>query len=160
MPEHHPHKGSVCCAPKESTSWNNLFNKSFNEVVTCVFTCMYTNINTALQRAIYATICNAISLYTNNVHMAVLPALRFTDIIDAESQNCSDSLTCSFVWCNIQCNRGLVMPILCTCLAVLLHWSSSQSSCCKTEGPGAENRDKGTGSQDARLFITISLLTL
>ncbi len=62
---------------------------SFNEVVTCVFTCMYTNINTALQRAIYATICNAISLYTNNVHMAVPSALRFTDIIDAESQNCS-----------------------------------------------------------------------
>ncbi len=30
-----------------------------------------------------------ISLYTNNVHMAVPSALRFTDIIDAESQNCS-----------------------------------------------------------------------
>ncbi len=31
---------------------------------------------------------HAISLYTNNVHMAVPSALRFTDIIDAESQNC------------------------------------------------------------------------
>ncbi len=36
----------------------------------------------------YATICNAISLYTNNVHMAVPSALRFTDIIHAKSQNC------------------------------------------------------------------------
>ncbi len=27
--------------------------------------------------------------YANNVHMAVPSALRFTDIIDAESQNCS-----------------------------------------------------------------------
>ena len=39
-------------------------------------------------RLFYATICYAISLYTNNVHMAVPSALRFTDIIDAESQNC------------------------------------------------------------------------
>ena len=62
--------------------------KSFNKAVTCVFTCVYTNTNATLQRAIYATICYAISLHTNNAHMAVPSALRFTDIIDAESQNC------------------------------------------------------------------------
>ena len=61
--------------------------KSLNKAVTCVFTCVYTNTNATLQRAIYATIYNAISLYTNNVHMAVPSALRFTDIIGAECQN-------------------------------------------------------------------------
>ncbi len=72
--------------------------KSFNKAVTCVFTCVYTNTNATLQRAIYATICNAISLYTNNVQMAVPSALRFTDIIDAESQNCPARLY------NVICN--------------------------------------------------------
>ncbi len=62
---------------------------------------MYTNTNAVLQRAIYATICNAISLHTNNVHMAVPSALRITDIIDAESQNCSALHACLY---NVICD--------------------------------------------------------
>ncbi len=70
MPEHHrhPHKGSVRCAPKNLQIEITYLIKSFNKAVTCVFTCVYTNTNAALQRAIYATICNAI-VYTQTMYI-------------------------------------------------------------------------------------------